>query len=485
MNTETKSYHFAVIGSGPAGQRAAVQAAKTGARTVLIDRRSKIGGVCLNAGTIPSKTLREAVMYLRDVRVRHFYGVNNIERANITLEDLNVRINKVLAQEYEVMESQLKRNGVELVYGQAAFENSNTLLVSTLTAGVITRIKADKILIATGTIPRRPEGIPFDQEVIFDSNFIFSSKNKRRLLPKSLIVIGAGVIGTEYASIFTALGCEVTLIDRRKDLLRFVDGETGGVLKHSLEDSGLQLVMGGGFGPITRTATGRARVDTAKKGAIEAEAVLFAMGRTSCVEPLFLENTRVSLGKHSVIEVNERFQTQDPSIYAAGDVIGFPALASTSAEQGRMAARHALGLPVQSIPSLFPIAVYTIPEISMVGKTEEELKEGQYPFVVGIARYEEIAKAAIIGDKTGMLKIIFHPETRKLLGLHIIGDLASEIVHIGQMAMALEGTIDFFINNVFNYPTLAEAYKVAALNGHNKLAGSALGETNSEKWTGT
>jgi NAD(P) transhydrogenase len=467
---ELNYFDVVVVGSGPAGQRAAVQAAKAGAKTAIIDRRPKVGGVCLHAGTIPSKTLREAVLYLRGIRQRHFYGEMYRPQENVTLEELYLRVDRVLTDETQVMESQLRRNGVTLFNGQASFENNRVLAIVGQDQGLVGRLYGDKIIIATGTVPRRPGGIPFDQEVVFDSNFIFSSRNQRTTLPKSLAVLGAGVIGTEYATMFATLGCKVWLIDRRASLCRFLDDELHQHLVQAIAATGVELILGAGFGPVIREPDGMGQVVISGRPSVRAEAVLHAMGRCPTTEPLCLENTEIKTDAQGLIPVNERLQTAEPHIYAAGDVIGFPALASTSSEQGRMAARHALGLAVESQPELFPFAIYAIPELSYVGRTERQLAEARIATVSGIALYQEIAKAAMIGDPTGFLKLLVERETRKLLGVHIIGDLASELVHIGLMTMRLGGTIDALVDSVFNYPTLAEAYKVAALNAVNRLA---------------
>jgi NAD(P) transhydrogenase len=466
------NFDLVIIGSGPAGQRAAVQATKAGASVALIERREMVGGVAVHAGTIPSKTLREAVMHLRGIRQRKFYGADYAVKYEITLEDLNVQVESVLAQEMGVMAAQLRRNGVRMIYGMGRFIDANTIDVESHD-GSGTRVSAEKVIIATGTVPRRPDDIPFDQEVFFDSNFLFSHRNRRADLPRSLIVIGAGVIGGEYASIFATLGTRVRLIDRNKRLYLFSDKDLAKMLADQMEASGVEFWLGKNYAKIERTEENRARVVLEDGVQLESDAVLFAMGRSAFVHPLDLDAIGVRLTDRGLIEVDKNFITSVPNIYAVGDVIGFPALASTSGEQGRMAAAHALGLKIESEPRLFPLAIYTIPEISMVGKTEQALQSEGVPYEQGVAFYKEIAKATMIGDDVGALKMLFHRETRKLLGVHIIGDGASELIHIGQAAMAFGGTIDYFANTVFNYPTLAEAYKVAAFNGINNLKGKA------------
>ncbi len=470
---KTTEYDFVAIGGGPAGHRAAIQAAKSGAKTALIDRRASVGGVSLHAGTVPSKTLREAVMFLCGTRQKIFYGDNYQQNQNISLKDLLARVQTVVQKETEVMDFQLKRNGVDVIHGQASFEDSHTLVVTDIDGNVLEKIIADKILIGVGTVPRRPEEIPFDQEVIFDSNFIFSTKNKREQLPSSLCVIGAGVIGTEYACMFAALGCDVWLVDRRRELFRFLDHDIHDQMLLSLSRAGVQIRLEDEVGEISRTPEGRGRVELGESPAIEADAVLFAMGRTPCTFTLNIQNTNIQLGKYDVIDVNDNYQTAEPHIYACGDVIGFPALASTSAEQARIATRHALGLDCHVNKETFPFAIYSIPEISMVGKTEQELIDEGVPYCAGNAFYREIPKAAIIGDTEGALKILFHKETRKILGVHMIGDLASELLHLGAIAMNSDATIDVFTQNVFNFPTLAEAYRIAAWNGIHNLEGTS------------
>lgn len=462
-----EAYDFVVIGSGPAGQRAAIQAAKSGARVCVIDRRNQPGGVCLHAGTIPSKTLREAVMHLGGLRQRWFYGDDYRVTEKITLLDLNRQVQGVLEQQSSVLRDQFARNQVAWRFGQAQFVDAHTLRVSTLADGEVERIRADKILIATGTVPRRPEEVPFDQEVVFDSNFVFSSRNQRTSLPRSLIVVGAGVIGTEYASIFASMGFEVWLVDRRSELLRFVDEDIQAQLVRALRDSGVRLRLGADIGPIERVG-GSARVHLGDDTVLEAEALLFAMGRSACTEPLGIQAVGIETEGYGTIKVNSAFQTSRPHVYAAGDVIGFPALASTSAEQGRRAACHALGLAVPAHADDFPLAIYTIPEVSMVGRTEAELKQQGVPYLVGRAPYSEIPKANMVGDCAGMLKLLIAPDDHRLLGVHMVGELSCELIHTGQMVMATGQDARIFLHHVFNHPTLSEAYRIATFDALNR-----------------
>ncbi len=466
-----KAYDVAVIGSGPGGQRAAVQCAKKGKEVVIIDRRAcKLGGVSLHTGTIPSKTLREAVIYLRGLRRKKVYGASSRFKKDITLEDLMERVRQILEYEMEIQGSQLRRNGIDVMYGQASFVDRHTLSVESLGGEKVARVTADKIIIATGTVPRHPGDVPFDYNVILDSNFIFSSKSKVSQLPRSLIVYGAGVIGSEYAAMLGALGAKVWLVDSHERMFPFIDREILDFLEKSFAQMNIQVLMGRKHKRIGITPEGKGRFEADDGTVLEADAILFSKGRIPCVEPLKLENAGVKLGDRKVIEVDSHYRTNIDNIYACGDVIGFPALASVSAEQGRIAARYAVGAEVTSHkPELFPLAIYTIPEMSSIGKTEQQLQREKTPYGKGIAHYHEIAKAAIAGDDQGALKILFHRETREILGVHLIGDQASELIHIGQIVMTYKGTLDYFLKNVFNYPSWAEGYKVAALNALNTI----------------
>lgn len=466
-----RSYKVVIIGSGPAGQRAAIQCAKKNVSTLVIDRRSyKLGGVSLHSGTIPSKTLREAVLYLRGIRRKKIYGPSKRFKEIIKLGDLMERVETILSYEMRVLESQFKGGGVDTLYGQASFIDPHTLRVEDRDDNHIATIKAEKIIIATGTIPRHPDDVPFDYETILDSNFIFSSKSKLDKLPKTLIVYGAGVIGSEYAAMFAALGCNVHLVDSHSSMFPFMDRDIVGFLENHMKQLNMSFSMGKEYKKIDIAPSGKARLETTDGCVFEGDALLFSKGRIPCVEPLNSQAAGFEIGRRGLINVNERYQTNVDHIYACGDVIGFPALASTSSEQGRIAARYALDLEVKDHhPDLFPLAIYTIPEISAIGKTEQDLEKENISYIKCQAYYKEVAKAAIVGDDTGMLKILFHPETREIQGVHIIGDQAAEIIHLGQLALTVKEKIDFFIKNVFNYPSWAEAYKVAALRGFNKI----------------
>ncbi len=463
--TGSSRYDLAVIGSGPAGQKGAIAAAKLGRRVALADSRHMLGGVCLHTGTIPSKTLREAVLYLTGFRQRAFYGEGFRERATINAEDLKLRVAEVVGREHEVVRDQLSRNDVKVVDGMARFIDPHTLEVATPEGPA--RIEADNILIACGTRPARRADISFEGTCIKDTDQLLEMRSGD--LARSVIVIGAGIIGLEYASMGAALGMKVTVIEARDRMLDFVDDEIVEALGAHLHERNVTLLFeeqvktlatAGGDGVVARLASGRE---------VRADQVLYAVGRQPNTDRLGLESIGLGVEERGRLKVNERFQTAIPHVYAAGDVIGVPALASTAAEQGRIAACNMFGVPAQHRPWLLPYGIYTIPEISMVGATERALAGKGVQVAVGRAMFAEIPRAQIIGDRTGMLKLVFNAETHELLGVHIIGDGAAELVHIGQAVMAAGGTVDVLRDVVFNYPTLAEAYKVAAFDGLNRL----------------
>jgi NAD(P) transhydrogenase len=463
MTMAASVYDLAVIGSGPAGQKAAVAAAKLGRRVVVVDRRDMIGGVCIHTGTIPSKALREAILYLSGFRQRSFYGRDYTLQERISVTDLSARVRTVLDRETEVVRSQLKRNGIETVHGVARFADPHGLDVETASGHV--QVTADHILIACGTRPARSPGIPLDGRRTMDSDQLLSLE----AVPKQMIVVGAGVIGLEYASMLTALGSTVTVIDQRPTILDFLDQEMIEALSYHMRRQGATFRLGETVIGVEQDARGRviARLESGKT--VTGEALLYTVGRQANTDTLGLDAVGIQTDGRGRIPVNGTHQTCVPHIYAAGDVIGFPSLASTSMEQGRLAACHMFGLPCVSRPELLPYGVYSVPEISMVGRTEQELTKARIPYEVGLAKYEELARGQIIGDDIGFLKLLFHPGTREVLGVHAIGEGASEIIHIGQAVLTLGGTIEYFRDTVFNYPTLAEGYKVAALNGLNKL----------------
>jgi NAD(P) transhydrogenase len=463
LNTPRNQFDLVVIGSGPAGQKGAIAAAKLGKRVAIVDRTEMIGGVCLHTGTIPSKTLREAILYLTGFRQRAFYGADYMVKFDIVASDLESRVNAVVAREVSVIRGQLRRNGAVTYSGTAAFLDPHTLQVeSSVTTEIL---KADNVLIACGTRPAHAPEIPCDGNRVFDADQL----GKVAQLPRDLIVVGAGVIGLEYASMMTALNVKVTVIDQRPTMLDFVDQEIIEALCYQMRRQDAVFRLGERVTSV-EIDEGRglvhANMESGKR--IHAQGLLYAVGRQANTDMLCLEAAGLSADPRGRIKVNEKFQTEVPHIYAAGDCIGFPSLASTSMEQGRLAACQMFQGPAAK-SYLFPYGIYTIPEISMIGKNERELTEAKIPYEVGIAKYEEIAKGQMVGDDTGMLKILFHPDTLKVLGVHAIGESATEIIHIGQTVMALDGTMEFFRDSVFNYPTFAEAYKIAAMNGLNKL----------------
>jgi NAD(P) transhydrogenase len=461
-------FDLVVIGSGPAGQRAAIQAAKLGKSVMLVERQDVVGGVCINTGTIPSKTLREAVLHLSGHRERGIYGASYQVKQNITIEDLHFRTAHVIRHEIDVTRHQLQRNRVEVAIGNAVFADPHTVRIESVPGRNVRNVTAAHIVIASGTQATRDGRIPFDGQRIMISDDVMTLKK----LPRSLSVIGAGVIGIEYATIFAVLGVRVTMVDKRERLLPFIDHEITDTLAHQMHEHRVTLRLGEevrGIEPFADERGERVRVSLVSGKQIVTEAALYSIGRTGATASLDLSAAGVHADERGRLTVNEHYQTNQPHIYAVGDVIGFPSLASTSMEQGRRAACHAFKVTAESVPSLFPYGIYTIPEISTVGRTEEELTQAGIPYEIGKANYREIARGQIIGDSSGLLKLIFHLETRELLGVHIIGEGASELIHIGQAVLAHKGTIDYFVNTVFNYPTLAECYKTAAFDGINRL----------------
>jgi len=461
-------YDLLVIGSGPAGQRAAIQAAKLNKRVAVVERKTILGGVCINTGTIPSKTLREAVLHLSGYREHNLYGASYTVKQNITMADLLYRTDHVIQHELDIVRHQLQRNRVELISAEASFVDANTVRLKYVDARGWRDVSAANIVIATGTTATKTDRIPFDGKRIFISDDLLELDH----LPRTLTVVGGGVIGLEYASIFSALGVRVTIIDKRRRLLPFVDAEIIDSLVYHFNQQRAIMRLGeevDSIEPITDEHGHRVKIHLLSGKKIITEMALYSIGRTGATYSLNIEGAGIQTNERGLLKVNECYQTNVSNIYAVGDVIGFPSLASTSMEQGRLAACHAFGVSTQSSPELFPYGIYTIPEISTVGRNEEELTEQGIPYEVGKAQYREIARGQIIGDHTGLLKLIFHLDTHELLGVHIIGEGASELVHIGQAVMAFKGKVEFFINNVFNYPTLAECYKTAAFDGINRL----------------
>lgn len=459
-----ESFDLLVIGSGPGGQRAAIQAAKLGKKAAVVERREIVGGVTAHTGTIPSKTLREAVLYLCGWREKGIYGRSHRVKADITAEDLLQRLHITVRHEIEIIQHQLSRNGVRVLCGTATFLDPHTVRISNA-AGHSSDYRAEHIVIATGTVPHRPANIPFDDQTIIDSDGLL---NIRRI-PRSMTVIGAGVIGVEYATIFSALDARITLVDARSTILDFVDGDIVDEFRHDLQSRGIQLRLGEEVDRVERTADGQV-VTWLKSGKrIKSDLLMVASGRVGATGELDLLRAGLAADERGRLAVNPTYQTDVPHIYAVGDVIGFPALASTSAEQGRLAACHAFGTCADSSPDYFPLGIYAVPEISIVGKTEQQLRKEGVAYETGVARLRETARGQIQGVQEGLLKLLFDLKDHKLLGAHIVGEGATELIHIGQAVIAHGGTLEYFVGAVFNYPTFAEAYKVAALDAWNRL----------------
>jgi NAD(P) transhydrogenase len=457
-------YDLIVIGSGPSGQRAAVAASKLKKRVAIVESRSVVGGVCINTGTIPSKTMREAVLHLSGYNYRTVYGMNYRVKEKITMADLAFRVQSVVKTEIDVTEAQLSRNGIDVIHGMAHFENPEKIRVEGPETD--TTLDATRVILAVGTKPATSDQVPINGSTIINSDQIMDLPR----LPRTLIVVGGGVIGVEYACMFAILGVRVTLIEKRNKLLEFADQEIVETLSYHLRDSRVTMRLGEELTSVEELPDGTVIANMQSNKKISGDALLYAVGRQGSVEELKLENAGLKADSRGRIPVDENFQTAVPSIYAVGDVVGFPSLASVSMEQGRIAVARAFNdMHTISNPSFYPYGIYTIPEISFIGKTEEQLTEEDVPYEVGMAYYREVARGQIRGDTTGRLKLIFHRETRKILGVHIIGEGASELVHIGQAVMTLGGNIDYFIETVFNYPTLAECYKVAAFNGVGRM----------------
>jgi NAD(P) transhydrogenase len=453
-------YDLLVIGSGPAGQKAAIQAAKLDRRVAIVER-GQIGGVSVNWGTIPSKTLREAIVYLTGLSQRSAYGESYRVKEEITIEDLRLRAQQVMDREVDIVRHQLMRNHVQIVEGTARFLDPHTVAVSGREQRQVT---AEWIVIATGTRPARPPAVEFDDRTILDSDGLLRIDR----IPASVLVVGAGVIGIEYASMFAALGLRVTLVEKRPRLLDFCDAQITEGLQYHLRDLNVVFRLGEEVTAVDRH-DGSALTHLASGKRVPSDVVLYAAGRQGETEELDLENAGLAADERGRIEVDSNYRTAVEHIYAAGDVIGWPALAATSMEQGRVASAHAFGEETASMSELVPVGIYTIPEISYVGRTEEELTEAAVPYEVGISRYRELARGQILGDTYGMLKLLVSPEDRTVLGVHALGTNATEVVHIGQTVMGLGGTVDYLVDSVFNYPTLAESYKVAALDARNRL----------------
>ena len=453
-------YELLVIGSGPAGQKAAIQAAKLG-RTAAVVEREQVGGVSVNWGTIPSKTLREAIVYLTGLSERATYGQSYRVKEEITIEDLRLKTRQVIEREVDVVRNQLMRNHVQVIEGTASFVDPHTIAVS---GRHERRVTAENVVIATGTAPARPSAVEFDGRTILDSDTLLQLD----WLPQSAVVVGAGVIGIEYASMFAALGAKVTVVEKRARLLDFCDAEITEGLQYHLRDLGVVFRLGEEVTAVDRHEGGTlTHLESGKR--VLADMVLYAAGRQGNTEELQLANAGLDADERGRISVGPDFRTAAAHIFAAGDVIGWPALAATSMEQGRLAAARAFGDETAAMSELLPIGIYTIPEISYVGRTEEELTRDAVGYEVGVSRYRELARGHILGDTYGLLKLLVSTEDHRVLGVHVLGTNATEVVHIGQAVMGFEGTVDYLVDAVFNYPTLAESYKVAALDARNKL----------------
>jgi NAD(P) transhydrogenase len=481
------NYDLIVIGSGPSGQRAAVAAAKMNKRVAVVEARSVVGGVCINTGTIPSKTMREAVLHLSGYNYRSIYGMNYRVKEKISMADLAFRVQAVIKTEVDVTEAQLSRNGIDVIHGIARFVDPHQVHVEG--PQTETTLASARIIVAVGTRPAASPKVPVNGRTIVNSDQILNLPE----LPRSLIVVGGGVVGVEYACMFAVLGVRVTLIEKRNRLLEFADQEIIEALSYHLRDSRVTLRLGEEVESVEELtphasekdpsqaapvpapgdkppAPGTVVANLQSKKKVSGDALLYAVGRQGNIDELNLAAAGLEADNRGRIPVDEHYQTKVEHIFAVGDVVGFPSLASVSMEQGRIAAARAFNdHATTSNPSFYPYGIYTIPEISFIGKTEEQLTDEDVPYEVGMAYYRESARGQIRGDTTGRLKLIFHRDTRKVLGVHIIGEEASELVHIGQAVMVLGGTVDYFIDTVFNYPTLAECYKVAAFNGLGRL----------------
>jgi NAD(P) transhydrogenase len=457
-------YDLIVIGSGPSGQRAAVAASKLKKRVAVVEARSVVGGVCINTGTIPSKTMREAVLHLSGYNYKSVYGMNYRVKERISMADLAFRVQAVIKTEVDVTEAQLSRNGIDVVHGLARFVDPHQVRVDG--PGTDSTLDAERIIIAVGTRPADSPKVPINGRTIVNSDQILNLPE----LPRSLIVVGGGVIGVEYACMFAVLGVRVTIIEKRNKLLEFADQEIVEALSYHLRDARVTMRLGEEVESVEELADGTVIANLQSKKKVSGDALLYAIGRQGSVDDLNLPAAGLDADSRGRIPVDENYQTKVPHIFAVGDVVGFPSLASVSMEQGRIAAARAFNdKGASSNPSFYPYGIYTIPEISFIGKTEEQLTDEDVPYEVGMAYYRETARGQIRGDTAGRLKLVFHRDTLKVLGVHIIGEGASELVHIGQAVMILNGTVEYFIDTVFNYPTLAECYKAAAFNGLGRL----------------
>ncbi len=457
-------FDLIVIGSGPGGQRAAIQGTKAGKRVAVIEKQTSIGGVCINSGTIPSKTMREAVLHLSGFYDKIFYGTNYNAKDTCTMADLNFRVQHVVENEVGVIQGQLRRNNVTVVHGTGRFINPHHIRVDNVDASA--ELEGEYIIIATGTKPAVNPKVPINGRNIINSDQILTMPH----IPRTLIVVGGGVIGVEYACMFATLGVRVIIVEKRPRLLEFADTEMVEALTYHMRDQRATLRLNEEVESVEELPDGKVAANLVSKKRIIADALLYAVGRQGNVDALDLAAAGVECDDRGRIKVNEDYRTSQPHIFAVGDVIGFPSLASVSMEQGRIASARAFDLPVKTDPAGYPYGIYTIPQISFIGKTEEQLTDEDVPYEVGVAYYREMARGQISGHTNGRLKLLFHRETLELLGVHIFGEDAAELLHIGQAVFTLKGKVTYFINTVFNYPTLAECYKTAAFNGLNRLS---------------
>jgi len=459
-----QQYDLVVIGSGPGGQRAAIQAAKVGKHVAVVEKQTMVGGVCINTGTIPSKTMREAVLHLSGFYDQAFYGSNYHVKENITMNDLNFRVTRVIENEAAVLQDQLKRNGVDLYHGVGSFTDPHHIRVENTTG--FNELEAEFVVIATGTKPSVNPKVAINGRNIVNSDQILNMPT----VPKTLIVVGGGVIGVEYACMFSTLGVRVIIVEKRPRLLEFADAEVVEALSYHMRDRRATMRLSEEVESVEELPDGKVAANLVSKKRILGDALLYAVGRQGNVDRLNLAAAGVEADDRGRIKVDAEYRSKQKHIFAVGDVIGFPSLASVSMEQGRIAAAKAFGLVAESDPEGYPYGIYTIPQISFIGKTEEQLTEQDVPYEVGVAYYREIARGQITGHTEGRLKLLFHRETLELLGVHIFGEDAAELLHIGQAVLLLKGKITYFIHTVFNYPTLAECYKAAAFNGMNRLS---------------
>jgi NAD(P) transhydrogenase len=457
-------YELIVIGSGPGGQRAAIQAVKAGKRVALVEKQTAVGGVCINTGTIPSKTMREAVLHLSGFYDQSFYGANYHGKDQVTMADLNFRVQRVIENEVSVIQDQLKRNGVDLIHGLGKFMDPHHIRVENNNG--FSELEGEYVILATGTKPAANAKVPINGRNIINSDQILTMPQ----VPRTLIVVGGGVIGVEYACMFATLGVRVIIVEKRPRLLEFADTEMVEALSYHMRDRRATMRLNEEVESVEELPDGKVAANLVSKKRIIADALLYAVGRAGNVDALNLPAAGLQSDDRGRIKVDADFRTSQPHIFAVGDVIGFPSLASVSMEQGRIASARAFGLDVQSDPAGYPYGIYTIPQISFIGKTEEQLTDADVPYEVGVAYYREIARGQISGHTDGRLKLLFHRETLELLGVHIFGEDAAELLHIGQAVLLLKGKVTYFKNTVFNYPTLAECYKTAAFNGLNRLS---------------